>query len=50
MIKRIIRTADIPTIVIRVAAGLIFLSDGLQKCITPQATVARRLSQKIYKA
>ena len=36
--KRIIRTADIPTLLCRLAVGLIFLSEGLQKYITPDAT------------
>lgn len=38
MIKRIIKTENIPTLLIRLTVGLIFLSEGLQKYITPDLT------------
>lgn len=38
MINRITRTANPPSLLIRLTAGLIFLSEGLQKYITPDAT------------
>lgn len=43
--KRIIRTADIPTLLCRLAVGLIFLSEGLQKYITPDATGVGRFTK-----
>lgn len=36
--KTIIKTANIPTLLCRLAVGLIFLSEGLQKYITPDVT------------
>lgn len=38
MIKNITRTTSTPSLLIRLTAGLIFLSEGLQKYITPEAT------------
>lgn len=35
---RILRTTNIPTILCRLAVGLIFLSEGLQKYVTPEIT------------
>ena len=43
--KRVIRTADIPTLLCRLAVGLIFLSEGLQKYITPDATGVGRFTK-----
>jgi putative oxidoreductase len=43
--NRIIKTADIPTLIIRLAVGLIFLSEGLQKYITPDATGVGRFTK-----
>ena len=45
MIKKITKTADIPTTLIRLVVGLIFLSEGLQKFITPDATGAGRFAR-----
>lgn len=45
MMNRIIRTADNPTLLIRLTAGLIFLSEGIQKYITPDATGAGRFTK-----
>lgn len=43
--NRIIQTADTPTILCRLAVGLIFLSEGLQKYITPDATGTGRFAK-----
>jgi uncharacterized membrane protein YphA (DoxX/SURF4 family) len=43
--KRIIRTTDIPTLLCRLAVGLVFLSEGLQKYITPDATGVGRFTK-----
>ncbi len=43
--KRILRTADLPTLLIRLTVGSIFLSEGLQKYITPDATGAGRFAK-----
>ena len=43
--KRIIKTTHIPTLLIRLPVGLIFLSEGLQKYITPDATGAGRFAR-----
>ncbi|TKK66187.1 DoxX family protein [Ilyomonas limi] len=43
--KRIIRTAEIPTLLCRLAVGLIFLSEGLQKYITPDLTGVGRFTK-----
>lgn len=45
MIKAIIRTDAIPTLLIRLTVGLIFLSEGLQKFITPDLTGAGRFAK-----
>lgn len=45
MMKRIIRTADFPTLLIRFTVGFIFLSEGLQKFITPEATGVGRFTK-----
>src|SRR5437867_515062 len=43
--NRILKTANIPTILCRLAVGLIFLSEGLQKYFTPDATGAGRFAK-----
>lgn len=43
--KRIIRTANIPTIIIRLAVGLIFLSEGIQKYLLPDVTGTERFEK-----
>src|SRR5665647_564363 len=43
--NRIIRTSDIPTLLCRFAAGLIFLSEGLQKYFTPGETGVARFAK-----
>ena len=43
--KKILRTENIPTLIIRFAVGLIFLSEGLQKYITPKVTGAGRFGK-----
>lgn len=45
MTSKWIRTADIPTLLIRLIVGLIFLSEGLQKYITPDATGVGRFAK-----
>jgi putative oxidoreductase len=45
IIKSIIKTTNIPTLLIRLTAGSIFLSEGLQKFITPAATGAGRFAK-----
>lgn len=42
---RLSKTANIPTLLIRLAVGLIFLSEGLQKYIIPDATGAGRFAK-----
>jgi len=42
---RLFKTANIPTLLIRLAVGLIFLSEGLQKYITPDTTGAGRFAK-----
>jgi putative oxidoreductase len=41
----LLKTTNIPTLLIRLAAGLIFLSEGMQKYITPDATGAGRFAK-----
>ena len=43
--KAILKTANIPTLLCRLAVGLIFLSQGLQKYITPDATGTGRFAK-----
>lgn len=43
--KRIFNTTNVPTLIIRLIVGLIFLSEGLQKYITPDATGAGRFAK-----
>jgi uncharacterized membrane protein YphA (DoxX/SURF4 family) len=45
VMNRILRTDSIPTLLCRLAVGLIFLSEGLQKYITPDATGAGRFAK-----
>jgi len=45
VMNRILRTGSIPTLLCRLAVGLIFLSEGLQKYITPDATGAGRFAK-----
>lgn len=40
----IIRTADIPTLLCRLVVGLIFLSEGIQKYVTPDITGTGRFA------
>lgn len=35
--NKIFRTGNVPTLIVRLTVGLIFLSEGLQKYITPEA-------------
>ena len=43
--KRIIRTTAIPTLIIRLTTGLIFLSEGLQKYLTPDVAGVGRFAK-----
>jgi uncharacterized membrane protein YphA (DoxX/SURF4 family) len=43
--NRILKTGNIPTLLCRLAVGLIFLSEGLQKYITPDATGTGRFAK-----
>jgi uncharacterized membrane protein YphA (DoxX/SURF4 family) len=43
--KKIIKTGNVPTLPCRLAVGLIFLSEGLQKYITPDAMGTGRFEQ-----
>lgn len=43
--KRIFNTTNVPTLIIRLVVGFIFLSEGLQKYITPAATGAGRFEK-----
>lgn len=43
--QRIIQTFNVPTLFCRLAVGLIFLSEGLQKYITPDATGVGRFTK-----
>jgi uncharacterized membrane protein YphA (DoxX/SURF4 family) len=45
MTSKWIRTADIPTLLIRLTVGLIFLSEGLQKYILPDVTGVGRFTK-----
>ncbi len=45
IMQKIIRTLNIPTFLCRLAVGLIFLSEGIQKYITPDATGAGRFAK-----
>lgn len=44
MKNKLINTSNVPALIPRLAVGLIFLSEGLQKFITPQATGAGRFA------
>src|SRR5690349_14408529 len=41
----LLKTTSIPTLLVRLAAGLIFLSEGMQKYFTPDATGAGRFAK-----
>lgn len=41
----ILKTGDVPTLLCRLAVGLIFLSEGIQKYITPEITGTGRFSK-----
>ena len=43
--NRLIRTDNIPTLLCRLAVGLIFLSEGLQKYITPETVGTGRFAK-----
>jgi putative oxidoreductase len=43
--NRLIRTGNIPTLLCRLAVGLIFLSEGLQKYITPETVGTGRFAK-----
>jgi putative oxidoreductase len=43
--NRILKTANLPTLLCRLIVGLVFLSEGLQKYITPDATGAGRFAK-----
>ena len=43
--KRIIKTGSVPTLIIRLVVGLIFLSEGLQKYITPEIVGTGRFTK-----
>jgi putative oxidoreductase len=43
--NRLLRTINSPTLLARLAAGLIFLSEGMQKFITPDATGPGRFAK-----
>lgn len=42
---RLLKTTNIPTFLCRLAVGLIFLSEGLQKYITPEETGTARFTK-----
>jgi putative oxidoreductase len=42
---KLLRTGDIPTLLCRLAVGLIFLSEGVQKYVTPDAVGAGRFAK-----
>ena len=42
---RILQTTAVPTLLCRVAVGLIFLSEGLQKFLTPEVTGVGRFAK-----
>jgi putative oxidoreductase len=44
-LKKIIQTRDIPTILIRLVVGLIFLTEGIQKFLFPDALGTGRFTQ-----
>ena len=46
MINRIIQTKPFPLFILRLIVGLIFLSEGLQKFITPESVGAGRFAKK----
>lgn len=43
--KRILRTSAIPTLLCRIAVGLIFLSEGIQKYVLPEALGTGRFAK-----
>lgn len=43
--SRILKTGNVPTLIPHLVVGLIFLSEGLQKFITPAATDVRRFTK-----
>src|SRR3954451_10503999 len=43
--NKFLKTTNVPTLLIRVAVGFIFLSEGLQKYITPEATGTVRFAK-----
>src|SRR5690606_34538824 len=43
--KKIIKTGNVPTLIIRLVVGLIFLSEGLQKYITPDTVGTGRFAK-----
>jgi uncharacterized membrane protein YphA (DoxX/SURF4 family) len=43
--KRIIKTGNVPILIIRLVVGLIFLSEGLQKYITPEIVGTGRFAK-----
>ena len=43
--KRIIKTDNVPTLIIRLVVGLIFLSEGLQKYVTPEIVGTGRFTK-----
>jgi putative oxidoreductase len=45
MMIRIIRTSDIPTLLLRLAVGLIFLSEGIQKYLFPDSLGTGRFAK-----
>ena len=45
MKNRILRTSSVPTIIPRIIVGLIFLSEGLQKFITPDTVGTGRFAK-----
>jgi uncharacterized membrane protein YphA (DoxX/SURF4 family) len=45
LINRILKTGHIPTLLCRLAVGFIFLSESLQKFITPDATGVGRFAK-----
>lgn len=43
--QSLLKTTEVPTFLCRLGVGLIFLSEGLQKFITPEATGAGRFAK-----
>ncbi len=45
LMRSIVKTGNVPTLIIRLVVGLIFLSEGLQKYITPEIAGTGRFTK-----